>query len=49
MWESAYLNSSVLNIPFARFSMESLLGSYGASLEGISRIDGIGSLCVSIT
>lgn len=40
--DSIYRKSSALNIPFALRSIESLLGSYGQSLDGISNIAGIG-------
>ena len=44
-----YLISSGLNRPLARLNIESLLGSYGWSFEGISNIAGTGAVCPSIT
>ena len=44
-----YLISSGLKSPLARRKIESLLGSYGWSLDGISKIAGTGEVCASIT
>ncbi|KFM68703.1 hypothetical protein X975_08445, partial [Stegodyphus mimosarum] len=45
----AYLYSSAWKIPFALLRIESLLGSYGWSFEGISKTAGTGFVCPSIT